>query len=152
MRASLLIVVADRGGVKAYRAIETPGREPSLQLVDDFQITGAEPELPVRSESSAPHVRLPSDWSSLEAETARRVGRQLADRMVQILARERTEGWALAAEPSIHRAIVDLLPAEMQERIVEHVPSDLMKLPPAKLQSHFRSLRSGPAERLSPGP
>ena len=152
MRATSLIVLADRGGVKAYRAIDVPARAPGLQLIDEFEITGAEREMPARSESSAQHVRLPSDWPSLEAETARRVGRRLADWIAQILPRERAEGWALAAEPSIHRELVDLLPVEMRERIVEHVPSDLMKIPPATLRSHFRSLQSRPADRLSSGP
>jgi hypothetical protein len=51
------------------------------------------------------------------------------------------EGWSLAAPESIHAEIVDLLPAEIRERIVEHVESDLVKTPVAKLADHFRSLQ-----------
>jgi len=46
-----------------------------------------------------------------------------------------------AASAEIHGAIVDLLPAAVRDRIVEHVKSDLVKVEPAKLVSRFRSLQ-----------
>jgi hypothetical protein len=46
-----------------------------------------------------------------------------------------------AAPAEIHAAIVDLLPGDVRQRIVEHVKSDLVKVEPARLISHFRSLR-----------
>jgi hypothetical protein len=33
------------------------------------------------------------------------------------------------------------LPAQVRDRIVEHVKSDLVKIEPAKLPGHFRSLQ-----------
>jgi len=42
---------------------------------------------------------------------------------------------------AIYAEIVDLLPPEIRERIVEHVESDLVKTPVAKLADHFRSLQ-----------
>jgi hypothetical protein len=141
MTTSSLIILADRGGLKTYGVTGTPTRGPSLRLVDEFQITGLERQLPFNVESTQQHVLLTSDWMGLESETNRRVGRQLADRIAQIVKTERVEGWSFAAEPSIHKAIVDLLPVAIRERIVEHVPSDLIKIGPAKLRSHFRSLR-----------
>jgi hypothetical protein len=84
---------------------------------------------------------LPSDWPALETETNRRVWRQLADRITQIVKTQRVENWSFAAEPAIHKAIVDLLPVAIRERIVEHVPTDLVKTESAKLRSHFRSLQ-----------
>jgi hypothetical protein len=47
----------------------------------------------------------------------------------------------LAVPGSIYAEIVDLLPPEIRERIVEHVESDLVKTPVAKLADHFRSLQ-----------
>jgi hypothetical protein len=141
MTTSSLIILADRGGLKAYAVTETPTRGPSLRLVDEFQITGAERELPFNVESSQRRVLLMSDWMGLEAETNYRVCQQLAKRIVKVMKTERVEGWSFAAEPPIHKAIVDLLPVAIRERIVEHVPSDLMKTKLAKLPSHFRSLR-----------
>ena len=46
-----------------------------------------------------------------------------------------------AAPASIHSSVVEQLPPEIRDRIVEHVKSDLVKIEPAKLPSHFRSLQ-----------
>ena len=51
------------------------------------------------------------------------------------------EGWSFAAPASCHNAIVELLAADVRNRIVEYVKSDLVKVEPAKLASHFRSLQ-----------
>lgn len=141
MTPTSLVIVADRGSLKAYRVDETPARGPSLQLVHDIEITGSERELPFNVESTQRHVILISDWPALETETNRRIWKQLADRIAMIVKSERVEGWSFAAEPAIHKAIVDLLPVQIRERIVEHVPSDLVKVEPAQLPSHFRSLQ-----------
>jgi hypothetical protein len=77
----------------------------------------------------------------LETETERRLCKQLADRIVDVVSRNGKEAWSFAAPAEIHHAIVDLLPAPVRQRIVEHVNSDLVKIEPAKLTSHFRSLQ-----------
>jgi hypothetical protein len=41
MTPSSLVIVTDRGELKAYRVNETPTRGPSLQLVQAFNITDA---------------------------------------------------------------------------------------------------------------
>ena len=141
MTPTSLVILADRGGLKAYAVTETATRGPSLHLVDDFQVTGSERELPVNVETSQHHVLLTKDWPALETETNRRIWKQLADRITKVVEARRGEGWSFAAEPAIHKEIVDLLPVAIRERIVEHVPSDLVKIEPAKLRSHFRSLQ-----------
>jgi hypothetical protein len=141
MTPTSLVILADRGGLKAYTVTETPTRGPSLRLVEDFQITGLERKLPVNVEGSQHHVLLTEDWPSLETETNRRIWKQLADRITKVVETKRGEGWSFAAEPAIHKEIVELLPVTVRERIVEHVPSDLLKTESAKLQSHFRSLQ-----------
>jgi hypothetical protein len=141
MTPCTLIILADRGGLKAYRVTETPVRGPSLRMIDEFEITGLERELPFNVEATRRHVLLTRDWPSLETETNCRICKQLAERIAKVVKTERAEGWSFAAEPAVHNAIVDLLPVVIRERIVEHVPSDLIKTEPARLRSHFRSLR-----------
>jgi len=41
MTPSSLVIVTDRGSLKAYRVNETPTRGPSLQLVQAFNMTDA---------------------------------------------------------------------------------------------------------------
>jgi hypothetical protein len=135
MTASSLIIVADRGSVRAYRVQETPTRGPHLELLQAFEITD------VMNAASTRHETPMTDWPELEAEMNRRVCKELAVEIVKIVERNAGEGWSFAAPESIHKKIVEQLPAEIRERIVEHVESDLVKLPTAALVSHFRSLQ-----------
>src|SRR5437016_13492838 len=152
MTPSSVISVTDRGSLKAYRVDETPTRGPSLQLVQAFNITDAHGKLvdkvtdlagrfPVSDGAGGRHANSIAERTQLETETDRRIHRQLADQIVKIIDRSGKEGWSFAAPAEIHGAIVDLLPRAARNRIVEHVKSDLVKVEPAKLSTHFRSLR-----------
>ena len=147
------VIVVDRGSLKAYRVDETPTRGPSLQLVQAFNLTDAHGKLidkvsdlagrfPVTNGAGA-HRGAASiaERTQLETETDRRIHKQLADQIVKLVQSDGVEGWSFAAPASIHAAIVDLLPASVRDRIVEHVKSDLVKIEPAKLPAHFRSLQ-----------
>lgn len=136
MTTSSLIIIADRGGLKAYRVGETATRGPNLKLVQAFDIPN------MNDLSKTHHTTAVSDWPQLEIEENRRICAQLADEITKIVQRDFGEGWSLAAPGSIYAKIVDLLPVGIRERIVEHVESDLIKTPPATLPSHFRSLQS----------
>jgi hypothetical protein len=151
MTPSSLIIVTDRGSLKAYRVAETPTRGPSLQLVQAFNITDAHGKLidkvtdlagrfPV-SDGAGVHHGASIAESKLETETDRRIYKQLADQIVKLVKSDGVTGWSFAAPSSIHSAIVDLLPRDVRDRIVEHVKSDLVKTELAKLAAHFRSLQ-----------
>ena len=135
MRAASLIVIADRGGLKAYRVDETPTRGASLQLVQAFDVPN------VNDMSRTHHTTAVTDWPQLETEESHRICKQLAEEIAKLVRLRAAEGWSFAAPESIYWEIVELLPAEIRERIVEHVQSDLIKTPVAKLAEHFRSLQ-----------
>ncbi len=152
MTPSSLIVVTDRGSFKAYKVNETPTRGPSLQLVQAFDITDAHGRMvdkvtdaagrfPVSDGGSGRHMNSASERAQLESETDRRICRQLVDEIVKVVKADGVEGWSFAAPSSIHGVIVELLPATVRDRIVEHVKSDLVKVEPARLGTHFRSLQ-----------
>jgi len=152
MTPSSLVVLADRGSLKAYQVHETPTRGPSLKLVQAFDVADAHGRLvdkvtdmagrfPV-TEGAGLH-RGPASIGErmLETEIDRRIYKQLADEIATIVKKDGVEGWSFAAAAEIHGAIVNLLPAAVRDRIVEHVKSDLVKIEPAKLSAHFRSLQ-----------
>ena len=150
MTPTSLVVVTDRGSLKAYRVDETPTRGPSLHLVQAFNTTDAHGKLIDKvtdfagryaADGAGAHPGASIAETKLENETDRRIYKQLADQISKIVKGDGVEGWSFAAAPDIHGAIVDLLPAEVRSRIVEHVKSDLVKIEPAKLPNHFRSLR-----------
>jgi hypothetical protein len=152
MTPSSLIIVTDRGSLKAYRVDETPTRGPRLKLVQAFDVTDAHGKLvdkvtdlagrfPVSDGASGRHANSIAERTQLETETDRRIHKQLADQIAKIVESDGVEGWSFAAPASIHAAIVDLLPRKVRDRIVEHVKSDLVKTEPSKLPAHFRSLQ-----------
>ena len=85
--------------------------------------------------------KLRKERTQLASEMDRRIQKELADQITQIVSQNGKEAWSFAAPAEIHAAIVDFLPAAVRQRIVEHVKSDLVKVEPVKLISHFRSLQ-----------
>jgi hypothetical protein len=153
MIASSLVIVTDRGSLKAYKVSETPTRGPNLQLVQAFNITDAHGKLvdklsdlagrfPV-TEGAGAHRGPASiaERTQLATEMDRRIQKELADQIAKIVSQNGNEGWSFAAPAEIHAGIVDLLPVAVRERIVEHVKSDLVKVEAARLIGHFRSLQ-----------
>jgi Protein required for attachment to host cells len=152
MVSASIVITADRGSLKAYQVNKTPTRGPSLQLIQAFDITDAHGRLLDKvtdqagrfaaTENAGAHRGAASiAESKLENETERRINKELADQIAKVINGSGKEGWAFAAPSEIHAAIVDLLPGRVRDRIVEHVKSDLVKVEPAKLSNHFRSLR-----------
>lgn len=135
MTAASLIIVADRGSLRAYRVKETPTRGARLRLVQAFDVPD------VMSAATMRHRTPMSDWPQMETEMERRAVHELATEIATIVRRSRGEGWSFAAPESICSKIVDLLPPEIRERIVEHVESDLVKTDISELPEHFRSLQ-----------
>ena len=130
-----LVIVADRGSLRAYRVEETPTRGPHLELVQAFEVTD------VMKAVSTRHTTPMTDWPQLEAEMDRRVCKELATEIAKIVERNPGGGWSFAAPKSIYTKIIEHLPSEIRERIVEYLKSDLVKTEPAKLPEHFRSLQ-----------
>jgi hypothetical protein len=149
MTPTSLIIVTDRGSLKAYKVSETPTRGPHLQLVQAFDTTDAHGRYQDKltdqagaSASGAPgQMNSIAERTGIDTENDRRIFKQLADSITEIAEREGKNGWSFAAPASIHSAVVELLPPAVRDKIVEHVKSDLVKIEPAKLPGHFRSLQ-----------
>ncbi|MFN2476710.1 MAG: host attachment protein [Chthoniobacterales bacterium] len=156
MTPASLIIVSDRGGLKAYKVGEAPNRGASLQLVQAFDLTDAHGRYKDKltdqagrfpagggggQASSGRHMNGIAERQGFETENDRRIFQQLADNITETVKLSGAAGWSFAAPASIYTSIVDLLPPAVRERIVEHVKSDLLKIEPTKLPGHFRSLQ-----------
>jgi hypothetical protein len=156
MTPTSLVVVADRGNLKAYKVEDTPNRGPSLQLVQAFELTDAHGRyndkltdqagrFPVGDgggqAGSGRHMNAIAERQSLDTENDRRLHKQLADHLEEIVRKEAPEGWSFAAPASINSTVVDLLTSDVRNRIVENVKSDLVNIEAAKLPTHFQSLQ-----------
>ena len=98
MTPTSLIIVADRGGLKAYRVNDTPNRGASLQLVQAFDITDAHGRydekltdqagrFPV-SDGNGRHANAIAERTALETENERRICKQLAEHIAEVVKRE----------------------------------------------------------------
>lgn len=150
MTPTSLIIVTDRGSLKAYKVNETPNRGPGLRLVQAFETTDAHGRYQDKvtdqagafpTGGSGGRQNSIAERQGIETENDRRIFKQLAESIAEVVTRDGKDGWSFAAPASIHSAIVELLPAEIRARIVEHVKSDLVGIELASLPQHFRSLQ-----------
>ena len=100
MTPTSLILVADRGSLKAYKVNQTPNRGASLQLTQAFDITDAHGRyddkvtdeagrFPVSDGSAARHANSIAERTALETETDRRICKQLAEQIEEVVKRDR---------------------------------------------------------------
>ena len=147
---SHLIIVADRGQLRAYRRLhKSPNRSPHLELIAE-------------QEPSAPHEKLSDqvtdqagrfprgrgaggtsgDLSAGEqlhqqAEVDHRVLEQLAAKIDTLLADDLVADCLLAVSAPIHKQLVDLLAPKSRDKIKQVLASNLAKADPTELLGHF---------------
>lgn len=149
MTPTALIIVTDRGSLKAYKVRETPTRGAALTLTQAFDTTDAHGRYQDKLTDQAGRFSsgeggggATAERQGIETENDRRIVRQLADNIAELVQREGMEGWSFAAPASIHSAIFELLPPKVCACLVEHVKSDLVSIELTELPKHFRSLQS----------
>lgn len=154
MTPTSLIIVADRGSLKAYKVNKTPTRGVSLQMIQAFDITDAHGRyvdkftdeagrFPVSDGTGGHHASSIAERPALEKENNRRICKELSERISELVQKEGREGWSFAAPASIHSAVIKSLPADIRNSIVERVKSDLVKIEPDQLATHFESISPG---------
>lgn len=145
MRADL-VIVADRGAVKAYEVDRTTAGGPALRLVADLQIvsgherwgdvyadeTGAFPNGGTNGEGNSIAERMDA-----EAEQEMKSFRDVARDIIGILEEQRPTHWVFAAPPEINTAILDGLPRPHKDSLIHNLPKDLVNTPADELPGHF---------------
>ena len=141
-----LIIVVDLGLVRAYRIELTPQRTPRLQQLQEMVLDEAHSRLkdrvtdlagrhgsPTQKSRSAPKA----DDQNLRLESKRRLIRQIAGRIADIIEQNAKNGCWLAAPKEINLQILSELPPAARERIQKTVPCDFTKLSPPEVLEHF---------------
>jgi hypothetical protein len=78
----------------------------------------------------------------LELEEERRLIRQIGQHLAATLDRENPDCWSMAAPAAINDQILDHVPNQWRERLVEKVSAGLVKTPPPELLGHFSEVRA----------
>ena len=150
---STLIVAANLGHLKVYRAVDTPTRGRKLDLVEEMEfpeahghfidkVTDMAGRFPVSEAAGVSSGMSRGEALSAELETERRLVKLVAQRIAAVLESERPEYWHFAATQEVHQAILNELPTELRERAVRHVYADLTKVPPPEVLAHFAPMRA----------
>ena len=151
MLINTLLIVADRGGLRAYRVGENPNRAPGLHLIDSFEAQEAHGRFQDKVTDQAGRFKGSgvanqstggaAEHSTIEMENDRRACKHVAQRINELVAQEKPEGWLLAVPATIHGLVEGHLQPEAKKHLTEVVHADLLRSEPAKILTHFSALQ-----------
>lgn len=155
MKSSFLII-ADRGNLKAFRLEKVlENRPPRLQLVQALALTDAHTKISDRNTDMAgryagqtPSSQMQGKHQStiaekqLEMEIDRRIVKQLAGHISDILRAEHPDSWCFAAPSSLNGAVLNALDGNFRQQVAENITADLVNADPTTLLGHFPNLNA----------
>lgn len=149
-----LLIVTDRGGLKAYKVepnAANPGRGPALHQIDSYHAQDAhgryEDKVTDRAgrfqgaQAAGRHIGGSDEHGTIDIENDRRACKHVAERINEIVKREKPESWFLAVPSTIHRLLTDHLDKDVLTYLTDTAHADLLRVEPSKLASHFPALQ-----------
>ena len=146
-----LLIVTDRGGLRAYKVEPNPACPPALHLIDSYEAQEAhgryEDKLTDRagrfqgSNAAGRHIGGPDEHGAIDIENGRRACQHVAARINELIKRENPEEWLLAVPAQIKKLLLDHVDDEAVKRLNHIVQADLLRTEPSKLASHFSALQ-----------
>lgn len=146
-----LLIVTDRGGLRAFKVEPNPHRAPGLHLIDSFAAADAhgryEDKLTDRagrlgSNASGRHLGGSDEHGTIDIENDRRACKHVAARINELVKREQPETWLLAVPAQIKKLILDHVDDEAVKRLGEMAQADLLRVDTSKIASHFLALQA----------
>ena len=143
-----IIVAANLGHLKAYRVMETPTRGLHLELLEELNFMEAHGRYADKVSDLAgrfpvtvgpgPGTQMSSaETLGADLENQRRLTKLVAEKIEEILLREKPEYWRFAATAEIQPAILEEINPELRERLVRTAQADLTKVPATEVLAHF---------------
>ena len=142
-----LVVVTDLGSFKAYK-LETNNQHstPRLELIEEFNLVDAHGKMldHLTDVAGRYHAPVMGKWASpwgerhnIELERKRRLVKQVAYALTDLLRRNGPDGCYLAAGKEINHQIVAELPRDARAKIEKIVACDLTKAEKLEILRHF---------------
>lgn len=145
---SELIITADLGRIRAFRITQELGEPERMQEIANAELQ-SKPG-PLSEDVSDSAGRFPrggrvdatggmsiGEATQKEMEEEKRSIESVAQRVNDLVAREKPEKWHLAAAAPINRRLVDLLSPAIQDGLRTNLPVDLTKHPIKDIESRF---------------
>lgn len=141
-----LVVVTDLGSFKAFRVEESEfNSTPRLEKIQEFDtVTGHERIQDITTDAAGrfPRGTATSEMSAgerhnIELEQRRRLVKQLASTIGDLIRQDHFEDCYVAASKEIHKQLLDELPSEVRSKITKDIASNLTKVDKNDLLKHF---------------
>src|ERR1044071_164433 len=147
-----LVVVTDLGSFKAYKLeLKSQHSTPRLELIEEFNLVDAHGKMSDKLTDLAGryHVLVMGKWAAprgerhnIELERKRRLVKQVAEALTELLRRNGADGCYLAAGKEINHQIIAELPREARSKIEKIVACDLIKAEKSDILRHFDILKA----------
>jgi hypothetical protein len=145
---SKVIIAVDLGHFKAYRLTKDPyEKSPKTELIGSYDSIPARLKLSDKLSDAAGRFRLSGgrngkaagfgEAHNLETEEEKRLIKQIAEDINQLVRRENCESWYLAAARNINSQIVDNLEPSVKAKMEKNLPCNLTKAGKGDLLDHF---------------
>lgn len=151
MPNNTLLIVADRGGMKAFRVEESPNRKHGLHQIDSYHAQDAHGRFEDKVTDRAGRFKGSgagqtgggsADHPTIDLENDRRAVKHIAERINEIVDKEKPEGWRLAVPAQIARLVEEHLKPEARKRLTETVHADLLRAESSDILGHFSTLHT----------
>jgi protein required for attachment to host cells len=146
-----LVVVTDLGSFKAYKLeADSPHRTPRLELLEEFNLVDAHGKLLDKVSDAAGRYHAPTlgKWATtwgerhnIELERKRRLIKQVAAAITDLLRNDGNDGCYLAAGKEINHQILAELPRQARAKIEKVLPIDLAKADKTEILRRFDVLK-----------
>ena len=151
-----LVIVTDLGSFKAYK-LETNSQHstPRLELIEEFNLVDAHGKMidHLTDLAGRYHAPVMGKWATpwgerhnIELERKRRLIKQVAHALTDLLRRNGADGCYLAAGKEINHQIVAELPREARAKIEKIVACDLTKTEKTEILRHFEIFKAKSGE------
>lgn len=140
-----LIIVADRGGLKAFKTSKERD-EKSIELLEQFVIeevlgdfsdkmSDVAGNFPIDGTAGKGHAA--SEKMTIKIEHEKRAIKKIIKDIEVVLKKHQPFVWDFAAASDINGAILDHLDISLKAHLRHNLKKDLMKIAPRDLVSHF---------------
>jgi hypothetical protein len=141
-----LIIIADRGSLKAFAVDDTSGRGRAPRLLGTHRIEDAHGRFQDKytdeagafpNGGSAGQGNSIAERQNLDEEIDSRIFRQLGGHITEILQQHQPERWAFAAPAQINGAILEEVAPELRKKLTHNVKRDLVRTDAQELLGRF---------------
>jgi hypothetical protein len=145
---SKVIIAVDLGHFKAYRVTKEPlAKSSRAELIESYDSIGARVKLSDKLSDAAGRFRMSGgkngkaagygEAHNLETEEEKRLVKQIAEDINELVSKEKCEGWSLAAGKNINSQIIENLSPGARAKLEKNLHCNLTKAGKSELLECF---------------